>query len=292
MTENVLHAQNGVVVIEAELHVPVASVQIMHFNLTSPPDSVIHEDEDYRFDLCITPRMPNARMSFVHRWNPHRFERLGRMFLLPPQQDLRARSDGGRQSSIVCQLHSEALRKWFDGGLEWTDRRLEASLDIASPQIQTLLLRLGEEARHPGFASNVLGEAVAVQIAVEMGRYYTQITDLPKTGGLAPWRLRLIDERLREVRKPPTLAELAETCSLSVRQLTRAFRVSRSCSIAEYVSQNRIEGAKRCLLAGESVKSIAYSMGFASPSSFCYAFRKATGETPLQYRQKLSPAAR
>ena len=40
------------------------------------------------------------------------------------------------------------------------------------------------------------------------------------------------------------------------------------------------------MLRGEgSVKTIAYAMGFRSPSSFCHAFRKATGQTPQQYRQ-------
>ena len=280
------------VMVEAELRLPVATVQVMHFHLKEPTDKVLHEDHDYRFDLCLTPRMPNARMSFLNRWEPHRYERVGNIFLLPPRHDLRAKSDGGRQASIVCQLLSEPLCKWFEAGPEWTEPRLEASLDVSSAQIRDLLLRLGEEARNPGFASEVLGEAIAVQIAVEMGRYYALIADLPKTGGLAPWRLRLIDERLTEVRAAPTLAELASICSLSVRQLTRGFRASRGCSIGDYIAERRIENAKRFLLKDESVKSVSYSMGFSSPSSFCYAFRKATGESPHQFRKKMVCAGR
>jgi AraC family transcriptional regulator len=102
---------------------------------------------------------------------------------------------------------------------------------------------------------------------------------------LAPWRLRIIDERLEALRVAPTLAELAGLCSLSVRQLTRGFRASRGCSIGEYVAQSQIDHAKRLLASEESVKTIAYSMGFASPSSFSYAFRRATGLTPRQFRQ-------
>lgn len=287
MIGRIEHAGWASIMVEAELHLPVATVQVMHFHLKEPTDKVLHEDHDYQFDLCITPRMPNTRMSFLDRWEPHRYERVGNIFLLPPRHDLRAKSDGGRQASIVCQLLSEPLYKWFEAGPEWTEPRLEASLDVSSAQIKHLLLRLGEEARNPGFASEVLGEAIAVQIAVEMGRYYALITDLPKMGGLAPWRLRLIDERLTEVRAAPTLAELASICSLSVRQLTRGFRASRGCSIGDYIAERRIENAKRFLLKDESVKSVSYSMGFSSPSSFCYAFRKATGESPHQFRKKM-----
>jgi AraC family transcriptional regulator len=179
------------------------------------------------------------------------------------------------------------VHKWFDGDLVWTDRRLEASLDIASPTVRALLLRLGEELRHPGFASDALTELIAAQLAIELGRYCASITHGPATGGLAPWRLRLIDERLSEVREAPTLAELARLCNLSVRQLTRGFRTSRGCSIGDYIANSRIDVAKQLLGSEESVKGIAYSMGFASPSGFSYAFRRATGETPRQFRQRI-----
>jgi AraC family transcriptional regulator len=41
------------------------------------------------------------------------------------------------------------------------------------------------------------------------------------------------------------------------------------------------------LESDESVKSISYSMGFSSPASFCYAFRRATSETPSEYRRRV-----
>src|SRR3546814_9741860 len=34
-----------------------------------------------------------------------------------------------------------------------------------------------------------------------------------------------------------------------------------------------------------SVKAVSYSLGFSSPSSFCYAFRRATGVTPREFRR-------
>jgi AraC family transcriptional regulator len=74
---------------------------------------------------------------------------------------------------------------------------------------------------------------------------------------------------------------------LSVRQLTRGFRASRGCSIGDHVTQTRLEHAKRQLASDQSVKAIAYSLGFSSPSSFSYAFRKLIGESPRQFRQRV-----
>ncbi len=41
------------------------------------------------------------------------------------------------------------------------------------------------------------------------------------------------------------------------------------------------------LATDQSIKAVALTLGFASPSSFSYAFRRATGETPTEYRARL-----
>ncbi len=280
-------AASEVMTIEAELRVPVATAQLVRFRFLEPADNMFCADS-YRLDLCLTPRPRNARACYPDRWSPNRFERIGNVFLVPPGEAMLARSDDcGQQTSIICQLHPEPLRAWLDGDLEWNARRLMAGLDIREGGIRSLLLRLAEEARTPGFASEVLVELIATQLTIELARYCAAMDDCKQARGLAPWRLRLIDERLREEHKAPTLAELASLCGLSVRQLTRGFRASRGCSIGDHVESSRVENARRLLAAGQSVKAIAYSLGFASPSGFCFAFRRATGETPREFRQRV-----
>lgn len=274
--------------IQAEVVAPIATAQIVQFNILNPSNTIMRRKDDYWLDLCLTPRPLGTRACYREHWGPHRYERLGDMFMVPPGEEMHVRGDGtGPQSSIVCQLHPGAINEWLGTEIDWTDRRLEASLDISSGTIRNLLRRLAEEARNPGLGSQMLVECIAGQLAIELGRYCEAVADAPVSGGLAAWRLRLIDERLREVREPPTLTELAALCNISVRQLTRGFRASRSCSIGEYVVQSRIESAKRLLGRDESVKAIAYSIGFSSTSSFSYAFRRATGLTPRQFRQRV-----
>lgn len=282
------HAATASMTVDAEVRVPAATVQVVRFDMARPADNVLRDEERYWLDLSLTPRPQNARACYSERWSPHRFERIGKVFLLPPRETMQARSDGpSSQTSILCHLSPDALGAWCGGDLQWTDRRLQASLDIKDPNIRGLLLRLAEETRHPGFASKMLVEMIIGQLSIELARYSQHISDEPAGGGLPSWRLRLIDERLREVREAPTLSELAALCRVSVRQLTRGFRISRGCSIGEHVANARIEHAKRMLLSEDSVKVVAYSLGFSSPSSFCFAFRRATGVTPREFRQRV-----
>ena len=276
--------------VEAELRVPAALGQLVHFHPPEPFDDIMRDPEQdaFRIDLCLTPRPHYARACYRSRWGPHRFERIGNLFVLPPGETIQVRCDCNHQTSILCYLRPEPIRAWLDGDLQWPARRLEASLDIANANIRNLLLRLAEEVRHPGFASEMLVELIAEQLAIELRRHWTAIAEAPIAGGLAPWRLRSIDERLREVREAPTLAELAALCRLSVRQLTRSFRASRGGSIGDYVAQSRVDHAKQLLTTDQTVTAIAHSLGFSSLSAFAHAFRRATGETPREFRQRAS----
>lgn len=273
--------------IDAEVSTSGMTAQLVRFNMIEPADNLLRDDENYWLDLSLSPRLRNARGCYADRWSPHRFEQLGKVFLVPPGETLHARSDGNAsQMSIVCHLRPDMMSAWFDGDLQWTDRGLEAGLNIQDDNVRGLLLRLAHEARYPGFASETLVELIASQLAIELGRYFARMDEVPVSGGLAPWRLRLIDDFLREAGAAPTLSELANLCKLSVRQLTRGFRASRSCSIGDYVANNRINHAKSFLAAGKSVKEVAYLLGFASPSSFCFAFRRATGVTPREFLRR------
>ncbi|MBK6509244.1 MAG: helix-turn-helix transcriptional regulator [Haliea sp.] len=274
--------------IEGELHGSVASAQLVHFNFPAPIENLMQDNSAYRVDLCLTPRPRNARACYPQRWGAQRFERIGDVFMVPPGEAMLAVSDGRcKQTSIVCKINPPAMQDWFDGDLQWTERSLSAGLDIRERNIHTLLLRLADETRHPGFASEMLVELIAAQIAIELARYCTSSNAAAVERGLSPWRLRKIDERLQEISAPPTLSELAQLCQISVRQLTRGFRLNRGCSIGDYVAENRLAQARQLLATDQSIKSIAYALGFASPSSFCFAFRRATAETPSQFRQRL-----
>ena len=275
--------------VDAELRASAALAQVVRFRIPTPMDRVLREEGTYRWDLNLTPGARRARACYRDHWSTDRFEPLGDLFVLPPGEAIRIQSEGCQlQDSMICHLRPETIDAWFDGAVEWNDPRLAASLDVSDANMRALLLRLADETRHPGFASEMLVELIAAQLGIEFARYCRSASERPAGGGLAAWRLRRIDERLAEVAAAPTLAELAQLCNLSVRQLTRGFRASRGRSIGEHVADSRVEHAKRLLHGEHSVKAVAYTLGFASPSGFCYAFRRATGVTPRQYQQRTS----
>jgi AraC family transcriptional regulator len=282
-----LCSDDEAILIDAEVALPIATIRLVRFHCTGPADFVVRRNQ-HLLDLCVTPRPLHARGCYVEAWGAHRFEKLGDIVFVPAGHALHVRSDNGAtQGSIACLLHGNEINAWLETEIDWTDQRLHASLDIASITLRHLLRRLATEATHPGPGSRLLTEFLIGQLVIELGRYCDGIGDQPISGGLAAWRLRLIDQRLKDASAPPSLTELAELCRLSIRQLTRGFRASRGHSIGDDVIHNRIEMAKRLLGGDHPIKAVGRSIGFSSSSSFANAFQHATGLTPGQFRQRV-----
>lgn len=272
---------------ESGLRVSTAEIRLVHAAV-APRGSSVWSCGNPLLDLRVTPRPVNARGAFMEKWGGNRFEKLGDIVLVPPGQPLAVRWDsGGIQSSIRCELRGRLALQRLGGTLEWTDPRLRAALDVSSHTVRLLLRRLAEEARSPRRDSKLLVESIATQLTIELCRYLESVQDEHVNGGLAAWRLRLIDERLQHLAVPPTLVELAELCSISVRQLTRGFLKSHGCTLGHYVQHHRMEAAKKLLWTEGSIKAVAMALDFSSTSSFAYAFRRSTGITPRQFQQRV-----
>lgn len=272
--------------VQSEARGRMLTAQVVGFHIPGPTESVLHDARAYQVNLCLTPRPLYTRASYHRLWGPHRYEAVGEIFLIPPGEELHIKGGAGEQASLTCQLDAAALHAIVGEELEWTERRIADALDITNVRVRNLLFRLTEEVRHPGFAGAQMIEFLSGELAVEIGRFGREVVERSMSGGLASWRLRLIDERLSDDPTAPPLKELADLCGLSVRQLTRGFRASRGSSLGDYIEQRRMENAKRMLMTGESIKSIAFAMGFASPSSFTYAFRRAVGISPTHFRTR------
>lgn len=281
------------VTVEVELRIPSATVQIIRKNSGEPDrfrTDVYKPGNVYWVELSLAPRRPDERARYVDIWSAHRYTRVGAVLMMSPDHAVQFEGHTWPQTTLVCQLHADAVRSRFQMDFEWTDRQLEACLDIANPVIHDLLRRLAHELRHPDASSETLAEALAVQLSIEIGRFCVGFCNAPEAGGLSSWRLRTIDRRLAAGGDSPTLQELASLCGISVRQLTRGFRTSRGCSIGDHMAQTRIEMVKRQLKTDESITSIARAMGFSSPSNFSHSFHRATGLTPTQYRNLMMGA--
>lgn len=276
-------------VVDAEIQLANANVILARLHHDGPDQNFFRRDRVYWIDLCLTPRRPNADARFCDHWSSARYAQLGPLIALPPQKQLELRSSGGRHVSLICQMQAHAVERWLPDDFVWTERRLETSLSIANETIKSLMLRLNEELKRPCDSSIELCDAIIAQLAIELARHYSAASAADTKGGLASWRLRLIEERIATLDAIyPTATELAALCKLSMRQFSRAFRASRGCSISDYLAQSRAETAKRLLFTNSSIAQIAIQLGYSSQSSFSLAFRRSTGTTPSRFRKQTS----
>ena len=94
------------------------------------------------------------------------------------------------------------------------------------------------------------------------------------------------------LRSDLTLPKLAEEVGCSGNPLSQVINSEFGASFFEYLNQYRIDYASELLSGADSRSSsildIAFTVGFNSNSAFYTAFKKRTGMTPAQYRQKFS----
>ena len=92
---------------------------------------------------------------------------------------------------------------------------------------------------------------------------------------------------LREGRRRfPPLAQLADACGLSGRQLQRSFHQVFGFGPRTYWMKGRIRLACMALRNGiGTIATIANELGFCDQSNFTLHFRRHTGQTPAAYRQ-------
>ncbi len=85
-----------------------------------------------------------------------------------------------------------------------------------------------------------------------------------------------------------TIKEVAETVGLNRSYLYEIFKEKLGISPQEYLTRLRINKAREFLLLPQTtVTSVSYSVGY-EPSVFSKAFKRVTGMTPIEYKQKYS----
>src|ERR1700730_18310212 len=120
--------------IEAEASFGYGHAQIVR-RVWDEPIDVIGAPNEHRLEYAMLPRSSAARGCFPDRQGIPRFEQFGEIFFFPAGQVVHAKSHCQRQYSVVCSFRPEAAEVWFHSPLQWTDARLQASLNITNPSI-------------------------------------------------------------------------------------------------------------------------------------------------------------
>ncbi len=80
-----------------------------------------------------------------------------------------------------------------------------------------------------------------------------------------------------------TISEWANRLGFSERNLIRRIRDETSMTFRELRRQTRIMVAIEKLTEGQPATTVAFDVGFETPSAFIHAFRLVTGKTPRQF---------
>lgn len=86
-----------------------------------------------------------------------------------------------------------------------------------------------------------------------------------------------------------TVEQLASNLAMSRRHLERRFKKATSNTVVEYMQRVRIEAAKMSLeTMRENVNEIMYNVGYTDTKAFRETFKRITGVSPVEYRNKYS----
>ena len=81
--------------------------------------------------------------------------------------------------------------------------------------------------------------------------------------------------------------QLADIVALGRRNLERRFKKATSNTVVEYIQRVKMEAVKKSLeTSRKNINEVMYEVGYADNKAFRTTFRKVTGLSPIEYRNK------
>lgn len=88
--------------------------------------------------------------------------------------------------------------------------------------------------------------------------------------------------------KDISLDEISEKLNISSYYFSKLFKEQQGEGFVEYLTRRRIDKAKEMLLDPEkSIKEVGIACGYGDPNYFSRIFKKSTGMTPSEYKEKI-----
>jgi len=89
-----------------------------------------------------------------------------------------------------------------------------------------------------------------------------------------------------------TIDELSSKCALSRRSLERRFKRATNNTVSEYIQRVKIEAAKKSFeTSRKNITEVMFDVGYSDTKAFRGIFKKITGMTPFDYRNKYNKYA-
>lgn len=157
------------------------------------------------------------------------------------------------------------------------------------PLVQHIGLALLAESNQAMPEGKLYAESLIQTLTLHLLRNYSNAKSVTENtnGGLSGYKLRRVKEFINEsLEEDLSLSDIAAVADLSQFHFSRSFRKSTGFTPQQYLTQQRIELAKR-LLENEDLPIVEISLrtGFKNQSHFTTLFRKYTKFTPKLWRE-------
>lgn len=97
----------------------------------------------------------------------------------------------------------------------------------------------------------------------------------------------------KNIHERMTIDELAQKFSMGRRTFERRFKLATNNTVLEYIQRIKIEAAKRSFEnSRKNINEVMFDVGYTDTKAFRTTFKKITGLTPVEYRNKYNKMAR
>lgn len=267
------------------IHTASGAIQLLEWDWPGGIESTtVETDLMAELSLLATPALATAIFPTIA---PGVETGMGALFIRYPGIAIQTQSQAGAVRLLRCTFSRERREEILAGRHAPSLAMMRTLVAIRDETMHTLMRQCLREVEHQHPGSEQAGEALLRLVAIEVARLLDR-DPAPRAGGrLAPWQFKRINDRLAAAEQRPSVPELAALCGISVRHLHRQFQNLTGITISDHIENHLIARAKQMLVGSSaSIKAIALANGFDHANSFSRTFRRATGITPLQYRQR------
>ena len=162
-----------------------------------------------------------------------------------------------------------------------------------SPDLEDCMERLMTEHRRPTAESPIVARGILHELIAWIARDYRaeQLRRDREPAGYSPPITKVMEWLQEHLDENVSVSDLAEVAGLSASYFRRWFHREVGSSPRDFVTQLRIERAKRLLAETDrSITEMAFALGFSTSAYFTAVFHRETGTTPSDFRRQLRAA--
>jgi len=266
-------------------------VEIRRYFWTRPLAQIVRAlDDALVVNMALTSRPPSTRVEATSGADALAGATAERVLVMMPGAPYKLEAPSGTLRSLHCAIGCGRFEALVGGEIDWPALAEQGGELRPDSAVARLMAAIHDELVHDRIGAGLAIEALLHMLCVQLARQLRRPGPDRRSahsGGLAQWRMKLVADRVHAERPAPKLAELADLCRLTERQLGRAFKAETGMTPGRYVDEATMERAHVLLTTSAlPIGEIARLLGYASADSFSQAWRRIVGGSPGRARRR------